>query len=226
VPQEPEQRMDRGEKPVHHGRDQDRWEERRDHGDDALARRAAVEFLLEPVRIGDERVLETRAPAERPPLLEPDRSQDGDEVHGLKNSLLSSRKSGVAAWPTHSNPTISRVTIRAPSCRIRASAVSRSNGRRDPTASATAKTSRPSSRRSSAVCSRHTCVSTPPTTTCGRSWPGSAPRHCAATEEKCVLPPMAVSGSSVRIAPTVGPRPLAYCSVAATGMSSRCATRT
>jgi hypothetical protein len=50
---------------------------------------------------------------------------------------LISLNSGVPATANHSKATISRVTTRMPSSRIRVSATSRSPGRRDAMASAT-----------------------------------------------------------------------------------------
>ena len=78
--------------------------------------------------------------------------------------LLHLAEPGCIESRSHSNSTISDVTISAPCARIRSSAASRFAGSREPTASATTTTRCSPASRSATVCSTHTCASTPPTT--------------------------------------------------------------
>src|SRR6059058_5537188 len=112
---------------------------------------------------------------------------------------------------------ITVVTISAPWRCSRRIAVSLLSARREPTASRTSQTRRPASIRPSAVCNTQTCVSQPTTTRSGRS--GSRSRKPGMRQaSKLVLWKTGTSTPSSSSA-LVGPSPLAFCSVASSGMS-------
>src|SRR5690606_17634375 len=137
------------------------------------------------------------------------------------NSRLIDLNSSVPARSIHSKATISRETICAPAWRMRCSASSLSEARRELTASSTTNTWLPCASRSSTVCITQTWVSQPQITNCLRSSPGRLNSSPSAAEENSIFSRMDSAATPSRRTEAVGPRPLLYCSVSSTGTSTR-----
>ena len=201
--------------------------DRREH---AMLRVPSVELALDRARIADECALDARAPVKARHCSRPSAARiamkfiaDRWSTQKFAVDVAEERRAGLGQ-------PLERDHLAGDDAHalLRACAPARRRGRTHGANQPHRQRRRPPCRpraSSSAVCSTHTCVSAPTSTTCARSVPGRRPRHFAATREKGAWAPRRPPASSSRTPGPSGPRPFGYCSTAATGTPIFCATR-
>ena len=82
VPGDAQQRMQRLERKLAGHRDRDRRAQRKQRSERALLLATGIEATLQKSCISDKKLLHAVAPSKRTPLLEPERNQNREEIHG------------------------------------------------------------------------------------------------------------------------------------------------
>ena len=142
----------------------------------------------------------------------------GQLVPDLMLRLISGAGDVDSAAPSHSNITISVVTMLTPAALRRARQAVSLSIVREAVASDTTKTSYPSSTRLAAVWTTQICASIPVRIACGRpSALKAAEKPASSIQEKCILGSTRLSPAAFRISAMVWPRPRGYCSVSSAG---------
>src|SRR3954469_612994 len=132
-----------------------------------------------------------------------------------------SLNSGVPAVRNREKRTVSVLVTTAPAFSQRFSPTCRFSSVRDTIASFGTKTSKPLPTRSRTVWNTQTCDSIPTAITCRRPVASTCPATALEFAQENSIFSMGGEGSSSRMAATVGPSPLTYCSLATTGHPSR-----